>query len=62
MQFLRGEISHEGLVPRIVEKTMQLAKKQRTWFKRDGEVRWVSGVEEASGVVRGFLDRLGRKS
>ena len=39
--FLRGEISEPKLRSLISEKTMQLAKKQRTWFKRDLTIHWL---------------------
>ncbi len=38
---LRGELQMEKLPPQICEKTIQLAKKQRTWFKRDKEIQWL---------------------
>lgn len=40
VQFLRAEISKEDLVPEIVKKTLYLAKRQKTWFKRDDQVQW----------------------
>ena len=62
--YLKGEIPEEKLLPLIVEKTMQLAKKQKTWFKRDTEIRWLplaSAVTEARGILAGhcrLLDSL----
>lgn len=41
-----GEISEAELSPLIQEKTLQLAKKQRTWFKRDSEIQWLT-IEDA---------------
>jgi tRNA dimethylallyltransferase len=38
--FLRGEIPQSELLPAIVTSTMQLAKKQRTWFQRDKQIEW----------------------
>jgi tRNA dimethylallyltransferase len=38
---LNGEIARAELEDRIVTSTMQLAKRQMTWFKRDADVRWV---------------------
>lgn len=31
----------EDLFEKIVQNTMKLAKKQRTWFKRDLEIKWI---------------------
>ncbi len=41
VEHLRGKLPLEQLAPQIVEKTMQLAKKQRTWFKRDKDIQWL---------------------
>lgn len=39
--FLRNEIaSEEELIEEICLRTMQLAKKQRTWFRGDASVKW----------------------
>jgi tRNA dimethylallyltransferase len=57
--FLRGEISEEKLAQAIVEKTMQLAKKQKTWFKRDKEIHWLpcdNAEASAKAIVLAFLD------
>lgn len=57
-QFLRGEIASEKLPDLVVEKTMQLAKKQRTWFKRDPEIHWLTGADpfsEARELTENFL-------
>ncbi|MBX3022390.1 MAG: tRNA (adenosine(37)-N6)-dimethylallyltransferase MiaA [Bdellovibrionales bacterium] len=65
IQFLRGEIDDKRLMPLIVEKTMQLSKKQKTWFKRDPEIHWLPGddaFERAEILVAAYLDRLGRTS
>jgi tRNA dimethylallyltransferase len=44
-QFLDGAISRVNLNDAIITSTMQLAKRQMTWFKRDPEIHWFS-VEE----------------
>jgi tRNA dimethylallyltransferase len=58
VQFLNAEIEEKRLVPLIVEKTMQLAKKQKTWFKRDTGIHWLhpsDAVESARQAVAEFL-------
>ena len=37
---LKGKISQEELYDQIVQRTMKLVKKQKTWFKRDPNIRW----------------------
>lgn len=39
--YLSGSLKREELVPAIVTSTMQLAKRQMTWFKRDLEIEWL---------------------
>lgn len=41
LSVLRGELPRENLSKMITEKTIQLAKKQRTWFKRDKDTHWL---------------------
>lgn len=38
--FLGGEIAKQDLFERIVTSTMQLIKKQMTWFSRDPSIEW----------------------
>lgn len=38
--YLRGEMRRDDLIDAIVTSTMQLAKKQQTWFKRDKAIVW----------------------
>jgi tRNA dimethylallyltransferase len=39
-EYLDGQIERGDLESRIVISTMQLAKRQMTWFKRDTEIKW----------------------
>ena len=39
-EHLAGRLSGDHLVDSIVTSTMQLAKKQMTWFRRDNEITW----------------------
>jgi len=46
LQFLKGKISSKDhLQESIVVSTLQLAKKQRTWFQRDSEIHWLNPDE-----------------
>ncbi len=44
-EFLDRKISQWELKEKIITSTMQLAKKQRTWFKRDQENHWIVGAK-----------------
>jgi tRNA dimethylallyltransferase len=39
---LQGQLTKAQLEPEILLKTMQLIKKQMTWFKRDSSINWKS--------------------
>ena len=40
LRHLRGELSLESLHGHIVQRTMQLIKKQKKWFRRDPSIHW----------------------
>ena len=40
---------------KIVKNTMNLAKRQRTWFKRNPQIRWVESESEALKFSDNFL-------
>lgn len=40
---------------RIVSATMGLAKRQRTWFKRNPEIQWLERPEQADTLIESFL-------
>jgi tRNA dimethylallyltransferase len=46
VQYLSGELSRDQLEEQIVIATRQLAKKQRTWFQRDPEIKWLDLPEK----------------
>lgn len=57
--FLRSEVEEGKLIPLIIEKTMQLAKKQKTWFKRDSQIQVLpfdNPEPKAREIVMRFLD------
>lgn len=63
MQVLSGELPEAKLFDTICEKTLQLSKKQRTWFKRETNTVWLSGADpfaSADVCVRDFLADLNR--
>lgn len=54
-EYLEGRLTKEELPSAIVTSTMQLAKRQMTWFKRDPSIRWFDsekGWEEPLAWVR----------
>lgn len=58
VQMLTGQLSHNELFEAIVTATLQLAKKQRTWFRRDPSIQWFHPEREsakARDLVRSFM-------
>jgi tRNA dimethylallyltransferase len=55
--FLEGKLQEEELVAEITQKTLALAKRQKTWFQRDKEVKWFS-PREKDLALRWIKDRL----
>lgn len=58
MQFLHENQSREWLQQSIVTSTMQLIKKQKTWFKRDQTVLWSAQGKQSSDLLRPKLDQF----
>lgn len=56
-EYLDGLLKREDLESAIVTSTMQLAKRQMTWFKRDPEIRWFN-VETGFKVALQEVMRL----
>ena len=50
--YLEGKIKKEDLVSAIVSSTMSLAKKQKTWFKRDKSIKWFDFDKPALAVYK----------
>ncbi len=48
---LRGELTLEQAVESAIIETRQYAKRQRTWFRRDQEVRWLGGFGDEAEVI-----------
>jgi tRNA dimethylallyltransferase len=44
-QFLDGELAKKDLAEKIVTSTMQLVKRQTTWFRRDKDIQWFDANE-----------------
>jgi tRNA dimethylallyltransferase len=45
-QFLQKKISRAEMIEQIHIKSLQFAKRQMTWFKRDGRIKWFRPGDE----------------
>lgn len=55
-EYFDGSQSLERTKERIVSNTMQLAKRQRTWFKRNPSIQWFRSAEEAYNKIYSLLN------
>jgi tRNA dimethylallyltransferase len=56
--YLDGALTREELEPLIVQSTMQLAKQQMTWFKRDPATRWFDPDTQWKEAVEAGVELL----
>lgn len=52
VQYLREQKNKEWLFEAINQSTMQLIKKQKTWFKRDAAILWSNQSEQLAQFLR----------
>ena len=60
--YFEGEQSLAATKRRIIKNTLDLAKKQRTWFKRNRHIVWVESIEAAQSLTADFMANLPRPS
>ena len=53
--YFAGEQSLEETKQLIITRTMQYAKRQRTWFKRNKSIQWVSTPEQGINLIEQFI-------
>ena len=56
--YLRGAATLEQAVESTIVETRQYAKRQRTWFRRDPDIRWLQGFGDDAKIVANALFHL----
>ncbi|MGH9857673.1 MAG: tRNA (adenosine(37)-N6)-dimethylallyltransferase MiaA, partial [Acidobacteriota bacterium] len=56
--YFEGKQSLSVTKRKIVRSTLELAKRQRTWFKRHPEITWVEEPKQALGLAEKFLSSV----
>lgn len=56
-EYFAGAQSLAQTRERIIKASMDLAKRQRTWFKRNNSIQWVSDRSNAVEIVTTFLNK-----
>lgn len=57
-QYIAGDIDLETAKAIFVRNDLGLAKRQRTWFKRNKSIHWVNNSSDAVEFTTTFLDNL----
>jgi tRNA dimethylallyltransferase len=55
--YIEGVCTLEESAKLFVQLDMQYAKRQKTWFKRNKSIHWISKTEEAVDIVTTFLNK-----
>lgn len=55
--YLAGVQNLDEIRLRIIKATMDLAKRQRTWFKRNSSIQWLSDRSNAVEIVTTYLNK-----
>ncbi|MCK5123082.1 MAG: tRNA (adenosine(37)-N6)-dimethylallyltransferase MiaA [Candidatus Pacebacteria bacterium] len=56
-QYLQNKIALEEAIQKIKFRTHQYARRQMTWFKRDGRIEWVENYSEAEKLFVSVIAR-----
>ena len=57
IEYLNGTISLEEAKSLFVKNDLNLAKRQRTWFKRNKSIRWIDSPDEGLQLALKFLNK-----
>ena len=55
--YVEGNDSFEDAKNRFIQYDWQYARRQKTWFKRNGDIVWISKTEEAVDLVTTLLNK-----
>lgn len=57
--YVSGEWSMEEAKNMFIMNDKKLAKRQKAWFQRNNDIRWVKSEQETESIVQEFLERFG---
>jgi tRNA dimethylallyltransferase len=55
--YIEGEATLEEAKAKFVQNDMRYAKRQKTWFKRNKSIHWISKTEDAVDLITTFLNK-----
>jgi tRNA dimethylallyltransferase len=56
-EFYNGTQNLEQTREKIIKSTLDLAKRQRTWFKRNESIQWLDNSGQAMDIAANFLNK-----
>jgi len=56
-EYFKNKINRDEVKNLIIRHTIQFAKRQMTWFKRDKRIKWVKNQKEAEKLIKEFLQK-----
>lgn len=56
-EYFEGARTLEETRDSIIKSTLDLAKRQRTWFKRNDSIQWINHPSQAVDIVTTFLNK-----
>lgn len=59
-EYIEGRIELEEAKALFVKNDLNLAKRQRTWFKRNNSIQWLDDPRKAVEIVTTFLSKTAR--
>lgn len=54
-QYLQGKLKYQEMIEKLEKEINNFAKRQITWFKRNGRIHWVKNQKGADVLVKNFL-------
>ena len=57
VEYINGSLTKDEMIERSVNSIYHYAKRQKTWFKRNKEIHWISNQKAAARLVSTFLKR-----
>jgi len=54
-QYLQGNISRNKMIEQAIKATVDFARRQMIWFKKDPRISWIKNQREAESLLRKFL-------
>jgi tRNA dimethylallyltransferase len=56
-EYFEGKINKKELKEKIILHTLQFAKRQMIWFKKDKRIHWIRNYKEAEKLIKKFLSK-----